>query len=243
MGDFFGDFSQGWVRGLIITVILLAVGFRGKLYRMIEKKDLKWFVVISVCGGLNQAPYFIAFKNLPIGTATLLFYAALTIGGYILGKFFFNEKITLVKIISLVLATIGLGMIFTLNLQLNQILPALFSVIAGLMGSMEVVFTKKISFKYSTVEILTGTFLVMFLGNLAISMLLAMYAVVVGYKHIEPSVAGLVGLSEVMFAVVFGLLLFGEMLTISVIIGGILILLSVGLPNVRGLLDKSVKSL
>src|SRR5689334_17367398 len=113
MGNTFGDFFQGWTRGLAISLVLLAIGIGTKNLKKIQKKDLVWFGIISCAGGLNQAPYFYAFKNISIGTATLLFYSSLTISSYLLGKLFFEEKITLVKLLSLVLAIFGMCLIFT----------------------------------------------------------------------------------------------------------------------------------
>jgi len=63
-----------------------------RFLKKIEKKDWKWFLIIATAGGLNQAPYFLGFEHLTIGTATMLFYAALVVGGYILGKIFLRRN-------------------------------------------------------------------------------------------------------------------------------------------------------
>jgi len=154
MGANFSDFSQAWIRGVLLVGLLLPVGLFAHKLRPICKSDLKWFIAISVAGGFNQAPYFLAFQKLPIGTATLLFYAALTIGGYLMGKLFLNEKIDLNKYVSLILALIGMYCIFTFSLSWSQIWPALMAILAGLMGGIEVALTKKISNNYSGIQIL-----------------------------------------------------------------------------------------
>ena len=128
--------------------------------------------------------------------------------------------------------------------------------IAGLMGATVVVFSKKVSKKYSETQILTTIFVVMFLANFlfsqilkepalefslsvswlaqfgySLSMVLANTAVIVGYKYLEPSIGGLIGLLEVIFAVLFGIIFFREGAQLSTMIGGMLILVSVALPD------------
>ena len=76
MSPAFGEFSQAWTRGLILIVVTLLINLKFKIFKPIKRRDLPWFIIIALAGGLNQAPYFFGFKHLNIGTATLLFYSA-----------------------------------------------------------------------------------------------------------------------------------------------------------------------
>ena len=78
----------------------------------------------------------------------MLFYASLTIASYVLGFLFFDEKSTIEKIIALILGLLGLGVIYTLEFESN-LFAVIVASLAGLCGGIEVVFTKKISEKYS----------------------------------------------------------------------------------------------
>lgn len=69
----FGEFSQAWTRGLILLLVVIVLNFKMKFLKKVEQKDKKWFLIIALAGGLNQAPYFYGFEHLTIGTATLLF--------------------------------------------------------------------------------------------------------------------------------------------------------------------------
>lgn len=256
----FTEFNQAWTRGLIVTAFLLIFGFITKSFHAIKKQDLVWFFLISLCGGLNQAPYFFGFEHLNIGTATLLFYVSLTLSSFIFGSLFFREKITPIKFISLITASVGLFIIYRFSLTTSQIIPAIATMVAGLMGSTFVIFTKKLSGNYSEIQILSGAFIVMLFANLLIStflkepalsltlsvpwlaqlaycaaIVIANLAVVVGFKHLEPSVGGLLGLLEVLFAVIFGIILFKEIMGIQTIIGGVLILLGASLPDLHAI--------
>lgn len=260
MAGIFGEFNQAWTRALIILAVLIPFGIVNKQYKKIEKEDWVWFVIIGLAGGLNQAPYFFGFHYLDIGTATLIFYTTLTVGAYLIGKLFFNEKITPIKYLSLILAIAGMGTLYSLSLSSAQILPALSTAAAGLMGASVVVLSKKVSNKYSEVQILTSFFIVMLAANFILSavfkenipdltlssawlaqlaycasMVLANAAVVIGFKYLEPSIGGLIGLLEIIFAVLFGIVFFGEVLQLPSLLGGLLIITSAVLPNVKKL--------
>ena len=73
------------------------------------------------------------------------------------------------------------------------------------------------------------------IGNVghAAATLLAFLFVVEGYKNLEPSIAGIIGLLEVPFGILLGIVLFGEKLTESIVIGGGLILVATMIPNIK----------
>ncbi len=256
MRDGFGDFNQAWIRAVMILAVLVPIGlFRGSFHRILSN-DWKWFWIISLAGGLNQAPYYFAFRELEIGTATLLFYSTLTISGYMLGKLVFAERISMIKYIALVLALLGISILFTFSIHVSQLFPAFCAILAGAMGGVEVVLTKKISNRYSTLQILTAVFAAMVIGNgvlsagfgeglpgrnanwlaqtgYAFSMLGAMYFVVKGFQNVEASLGSLFGITEILFAIIFGLIFFGEFLSPDVVIGSFLIVMAAILPEVR----------
>ena len=251
IGDGLGEAYQAMTRALIILLVLAPLTFFKKKWQPVEKDSIKWFALVSLSGAFTFIPFFIAFNHLTIGTVTLLFYASLTITTFILGKFFFAELLSKQKLLSLLLAVIGLLAIYQLEVKANTIFPAIAAIAAGMFGGIEVVFTKKISGKYSAEQISTILFLVtsvvhipllfvlqepivvpelstVWVGQLgyAVAMLLAFYAVVKGYKHIEPSLGGILGLSEIIIAIFLGIVLFGEKLTVGIVIGSIAILAS-----------------
>jgi drug/metabolite transporter (DMT)-like permease len=257
MANYFGEFSQAWTRALALLVGTLILNFFFRFFKPINKKDWIWFGIIGLMG-LNQAPYFYGFKHLSVGTATLMFYAALLIGGYVIGRFSFGEKITKIKWISLVLAILGMVAIYQLTLNSSQLLAVALTVLAGLMGAGGVCFTKKLSGNYPEIQIMTSYFISITVVNFIMSVifkdslpafgfnvpwlaqlgylvafLVANLAVIEGYKHLEPSIGSLIGLVEIIFGVVFGAVFFGEIVGWGVVIGSILILISAVLPNIK----------
>ena len=230
MASSFGEFSQAWTRGLLLMIVILLLNFKLRILKPIRRQDLPWFVIIGLAGGLNQAPYYFGFKHLSIGTATLLFYAALVIAGYLIGKIAFNEKLTRIKIISLILALLGMIIIYKFTLVPDQFLAAGFTILAGLMGGCSAVLPKKLSGTYKELQIMLSYFIVMVMANsilsiifhdplpsyketsvwlaqigYAVAMLVANWSVIEGFKHIEASVGSLIGLAEIIFGIGFEL--------------------------------------
>lgn len=260
MGDSFGEFSQAWTRALLLLVVLIPFGVVSRSFRKIKRAHIGWIVFISLAGALNQAPYYIGFQHLPIGTATLLFYAMLTIGAFIFGKVLFHEHLTTIKLISLGLAIAGLAIIYQFTLSAAQLLPAVSTMAAGLMGAAAVVGSKKTSSIYSETQLLTSIFAAMFVCNLLLSvflsesvppmqplqpwlaqlgyataMLLANAAVIAGFKYVEPSIGGLLGLLEIVLAAILGVLLLGETVTPQLVLGSVVLLIAAGLPDLQRL--------
>jgi drug/metabolite transporter (DMT)-like permease len=256
MMGIFGEFTQAWTRGIAILIIILVANLRFHFLKSITRKDLPWFIAIGLCGGLNQAPYYFGFVHLNIGTALVLFYASLVASGYIIGNLFFKEVLGGIKLTSLGLAMIGMVSIYQFSLSQSQIFPAIGMILAGFMGGTACVLTKKLSGNYSELQIIlcysfftflaNGIFAILFhepipsfihltawMGQLGylIAYLIANIAVIEGFRHLEPSVGSIVGLTEILFGFLFGIIFFNESLTVGVVVGGLLILTSAALPN------------
>lgn len=255
MSDGFGEFNQAWTRGVILLVAVIAYLLATGSFKPIKSTDRKWFIIIGLCGSLNQAPYFFGFEHLPLGTAILIFYASLTLAGYILGKFAFGETIDRPKQISFILAIIGMSIIYKFSLTNDQLLPAILMSIAGFMGGTAGILPKKLSSCYSEPQILVSYLSLMIVANYplslffgenlppltqttawipqlgyAASMLIANLTVIAGFKYIEASIGTLIGLVEILFGVLFGYFLFGETLSLTTYLGAGLILFSASFP-------------
>lgn len=258
MASTFGDFSQAWTRYLILLIVVLIINWKWKIFKPIVKQDIPWLLAIAFAGGLNQAPYYFGFKHLDIGTAIMLFYTGLVTGGYIWGKFVFKEKITFKIFISLILGILGMLVIYKFDLKPNQIFPALMTILAGFMGSAGVILPKKTVGDYQEFQVMTWYLVVGFIVNGIISIflkdsipnitnikpwlaqigystafLLANWVAIKGYKYFDASVASLLGLTEIIFGIIFGMILFGELLTTGMFYGALLIMVSAMLPHIK----------
>ena len=184
----------------------------------------------------------------------------LMIVSYISGVISFGEKMTFVKIIALILAIVGLLFVFNLSIAGGTLIAAIMAIIAGCAAGIEVTYTKKVSDTYSPLELSIFTWAIIFISHLllsktvgetwvpvalnlpwlavfgyAASSLFAFFLVILGFKYSEPSIAGVVGLLEIIFAVIFGVIFFSEALSISIVLGCLFITIAALLPNIKEL--------
>ncbi len=263
MGDVFDNFYQGWTRALIIFIILLPIILWRKEIKPIARGDLKWFIVFLLFTSLTQAPLYYAFNHMDIGTATLLFFVTMLLTMYVVGFAFLKEKATRVKVVSLLVALAGLYLTFSFSIEAFTLLAASMAVLNGIASGGEVAFSKKLSNKYSPLYLVAWSWLIIFVTNSIISVaigeiqhlpsfslvwlyqagyvvasLFGFWLIIEGLKYIEASIGGLIGLLEVVFGVGFGILIFGESLTLKIIAGGALIIAAAALPHIKDLIVK-----
>ena len=260
LGHHFGIFFQGWVRSTIIVIVLLPVLVLGKHFKPIARQDRKWFAITMIFTVFTQAPIYFAFNHLELGTATLIFYSLFLITSYAIGWLFLGEKMTAVKIISSILAFIGLFITFGLSLATFSITAMLLAVFNGIASGGEVATSKKSTHKYSSLQLTAYSWVLILVTHLPISLMsgetqitpalnsewLAMlgyaisglagfWLVIEGFKYVDASIGSLIGLLEIPFSVFFGVLLFQDKLTLPIIAGGIIILLAAVLPDLYAL--------
>lgn len=263
IGSSLGSFFQGWTRGLVISIILLPILIYKRQIISIKKKDWKWLIVFLVFTSATQAPIFYAFNHMDIGSASLLFFVSMLLIMYFVGVIFLKEKITRIKIISFSFALVGLYSIFSFSIQRFSFLAAAMAVLSGIASGGEVSFSKKLSGNYSPLYVSLLSWLIIIPTNGILSVLVgekqilptfnlvwfwqfcyifvslfAFWFVINGLKYIEASIGGLIGLLEVIFSILSGIIFFGESLTLRVIIGALLILSAASLPYMY---DLSVK--
>ena len=256
MGNYFGNFFQGWTRGIIICLILIPILLWKKEIIPIKRRDWKWMAVFLIFTSLTQAPIYYAFNHMDIGTASVLFFVTVLLTMYMFGLVFLKEKITTAKIIAFVMAVIGLFITYSFSLVVFSFLAASLAVLNGIASGGEVASTKKLSQTYSPLYLTFLSWLIIIVTNAPISILLgeiqrlpefnlpwlfqlcyvfanffAFWFVVEGLKHVESSIGGLLGLLEVVFSILFGIIIFQETLTLKIIIGAMLVLTAAALPH------------
>lgn len=249
-------FFQTYVRCGIVALIFAMYGLWRKQFRLIEKKDIRWFLIILSFTTFSIAPIVYAFQHMSLGLSSFLFYASFTIFSYLFGFLFFHEKMTVIKMISFLLSFAGMSFIFAVNFSSVPLLPILLAVLNGVASAGEVTFSKKISSNYSAIQINFSLFGWIALTHMLFSItigerqdwsflttalpvllpfilvaIIGMMTVIRGYKLVEPSIGAIIGLMEIVFGVVLGWILFSEHLGMTTILGGLLILSSALLPN------------
>ena len=245
----------------LISVSILAIPvyfLRAKVLKKIKMSDMVWMFLRSLFGMIAFLGSYTSFEKLSIGTAYLFFYSAATIGGYFFGIVLFKEKLTSIKILSLVLALAGLVFIYSLNMAPGNLLYMLAAVISGISYSIWSVFSKKVSDNYNPLQLNFVDFFFSFTFMTIISLLLRenwvmpeanviwganillalMYIftgqlIIIGYNNLEAQVASLVMLMEILFGVLLGFIVFREVLSLPMIFGGLLIITAIILPELN----------
>jgi len=262
MGDSFDPVYQAWVRGLIIIAIMLPFLIIGKRFRKIERQDWPQVGVYFAFTLFTQVPLYYAFNTLPIGTAQLVFFAMFVIAAYIVGRVYLGERITKVKLLSMILAFVGLAIVCGVSVIAFAPLGLALAALNGVAAGGEISSSKKVSDKYSPALLIFWGWLLTIATHLPLSLLLgeaqpvpqfneawlwlfvyalvnaaAFWLVIVGFKFVDASIGSLVGLSEVVFGILFGALIFHEAITWSVGVGGALIILAAMLPDLLSLIQ------
>lgn len=257
MGNDFGVFYQGWTRTFLIALLLLPIVLYKKQIIPIRKEDWKWMSVFLISTSLTQAPIYYAFNHMDIGTATLLFFVGMIIIMYAFGFIFLKEKVTKTKLLAFFLACLGLYITFSFSLVAFSLLAASMALLNGAASGLELSSSKKLTGSYSPLYVTWLSWIIIAITNAIASvalgemqhwpvwnvawLYLVIYAVVSllgfwfaieGYKYVEASIGGLLSLLEVVFAVIFGILIFKEVLTTQIILGGVLIMIAAALPHI-----------
>lgn len=258
LGTDFGVFYQGYVRALLVLAVLVPAVIITKSWQPVIWADAKKYAWCCIFGIFTQAPLYYAFQNAGVGISSLIFFAMLLITSYVVGFVLIGEQLNRVKVISLVLAIIGLVLTFWSQLHVFSLLALVLAAVNGIASGGEVATTKLIPEKFSTLQTsiliwaviaithipasliageyqiipaLNGQWLAML--GFALAGVLAFWLVVEGFKYVDASIGGLIGLLEIVFAILFGILVFNEAITWSIIVGALLIIGAAVLPHVR----------
>lgn len=256
MGDSFEPFYQAWVRTILILLIMLPFMLIGKSFRKIDRKDWPQLGIYIAFCIFTQVPLYYAFNNAPIGTVQLIFYSAFVITAYIVGRVYLGEAITKIKLLSMALAFVGLAIVFGVSVIAFAPLGFALAALNGIASGGEVSSSKKISEKYSPALLVFWGWVFTLITHLPLSLLLgetqhmpqfneawlwlviyavvntaAFWLVIEGFRSVDASIGSLIGLMEVVFSILFGILIFHESFTTAILVGSILIIAAAMLPD------------
>lgn len=258
IGGSFDLFFQAGARALIMFfMVLLVLMWQGN-WKAVKRGDRKWFVAMGILDTFVFLFMFMAFNHLTIGTALFLFYASATIGGYILGQVIFQEKLNATKIMSLFFCLGGLAIIYSFSVQEGKAIYLILAFLSGCFIACWNNFSKKISGHYPASQIfLIDTGIVFILAmvfsiyfketyvwpDLSLRWLLllgfavmnvgAVLFTIYGFKHMPAQVATVTMLLEIVFGIILAWIFFTEIPNGSSVLGGLLILFGVALPNFK----------
>ena len=254
--DYFGLFFQALSRMIIITFVLGIFLSISKRLKPIAKQDRKWFLIIFTFLSIVTPFYYYAVITLPLGAAIFLFYSGSLTMSFFIGAVFLKEKLKFVNILSLILAFLGMILIFWNQLQFNSVIAIASAIMAGAFFGAYTVSINFIKEDYhplnwqfwgAVVQIVLYT-VAMFVTKesnnfifpsiawfgatiFAFAEIIATINVYYGFKNLPAKKASLLLLTEILFAVIFGWLFYKEIPPLLTFFGGVLIIIAMSLPN------------
>ncbi len=256
LGDSLGGYIASGIRSvLVVAILFLPALFMGRLQPLDWRKNKKVIGGMFVASGFVWGPFYWAVLKAGVATTLTINYASIVIAMMLLGAVWFGEKLTLKKLVSLVLGLGGLGLVFTPAFNGVAILPFLAAALSGVCASIVMLLTKRLP--YNPTQSTLVVWSVSALANLPLAFLfqeplpsfdngaqwgyLVMFAVasiaaswmfITALRFMDAGTASILGLFEIVFAVLFGIVLFHEKVGLVVMIGVALIMLAATIPYV-----------
>lgn len=256
-GDFFGGYTASAWRSLFALIILVPIAIYWRQLEPIRiKKNWPYALGLFVATLFVWGPLYYAILHAGIGISIAIMYASLVIGSFVFGWMFGREQFTKEKAISAAIGMVGIGLIFspaTGNLEWLALFAALIS---GLCAGATTVFSKQIHYKatQSTIALWTASTLAnfvmaiavkesqpsfglnaqwLYLVFFAIASVIASWLLIKGVKLIDAGTAGVLGLSEIVFGILFGVIFFHERPGPVVLLGIAVIMTATAIPYIK----------
>lgn len=256
IGINFGVVFQMSARFFLMSAFFFIFLNYNNKWKRVYRRHYKWLFLMVLAGIIAPVTDFVAFIYLSLGTAYFSLYASMTIFTYVFGYIVFKERLSRIKIYSLIFSFLGLYLIFSKSLGSGAYIYIFIMLLGGLSGSAWTIITKKVSSYYPVEQILLinslsfavlGFLLAVILGEhitapsfspswlglfaFSIVATLAHFSTVSGFKRLQAQKGSLILLLEPFFAAIVGLLLYKEALSFNVLIGGLLIVFGAALGN------------
>lgn len=257
LDNYLPPFLSNTIRTFIVCLIIFPIIF--KRWKPVSKLDLPWITTYTIASSMSFLFFYLSMTEIAVTTGLFIFYSVSTIAGYILAKIFLLEKLNWQKVLSLVLSFLGIVIIYQNSLVLTEsMVSAYYMIMSGFLYGVTNLCIRRIGSKYpvSQLNILnffTGSVISLILSQVifreaivglnltsflflicfAIVNLLATVSLIKGFKDIDVQTGSIILLSEIPFGSIMALLIFGQIPTIPVLIGGSIILISQLIPLLK----------
>ena len=245
MDDFFGAFTQATLRHIITAGLFVGIAV---IWRQFEKvhwrRDARWFGLSFLSAIFVAGPLYYAVLHAGVGISLAISYIGIVLGMFFFGWLFAKERFTKDKLVSCVLGIIGLLLVFSPSVETTGWLALLSALVSGIATALNLTTSKKMPYNATQTAVIAWTLgiaaniplMFMFSESLppsdwhiewlylclfAVASVIASWSAIRGVKLIEAGAAGILGLMEIVFGVLFGVLFFDER-------PGVLVLLGVG---------------
>lgn len=261
----FGNISQTVVRSGVALLILGTWFAYKKLKPVLPRKVSKFKLFIYlITPPLSISSFTQSVMRIKASNVYFFIYAGIFISTFFLGLFLFKEKVSRLKIVSLLLACLGIYLL-SYPLQISSLTGAVFAMLAGFFDSLQMSMCKYLGsyrrifllFYEYLVGTIVGLFLVfvfkeqMLVGFAPISILAAIligffqigigYLYLYGFNNFDINLGSIVASSELFFAMLWSAIFLREFPGRLEVLGGFLVFLAVNIISFSLLNIKKLK--
>lgn len=257
MGDFFQGYTASALRSILVVLILLPIAITLRQLQPLRlRTNWRYMTGMLIASLFTWGPLYYAILHAGVSISLAVTYASIVIGSFLFGRLFAGESLTKDKIISAGLGTVGLGLIFTPTFSHVGWLALTGAVVSGLSAGANTVFSKQIRYNsaQSTLFLWVASIVAnvlmalalkehspavgwhmewLYLLCFAIASIVASWSLVKGVKLIDVGAAGVLGLLEIVFGVLFGVLFFKEHPSWIALLGVGIIILAAAIPYLK----------
>lgn len=257
MGNFFGGYTASALRSILVLCILLPIAITYKRLEPLNwRRNWQYLAGMILASLLVWGPLYYAILHAGIGITSAVNYTGIVIGMFIFGWLLNKERFTKDKWISCLLGIIGLFLIFTPSVSHLGWLPLTAAAVSGLSIAGNNVIAKKIQYKATQATIflwVTSVIANVFMATVvaehqptlgwhiqwfyllifALASVIASWTFIAGVKLIDAGAAGILGLLEIVFGVLFGVVFFHEHISAVVFLGIAIVIAAAAIPYVK----------
>ena len=257
LGNYFGGYIASTFRSILVLLILVPIAIK---YRQLDtvhwRRDWKYFAGLLVSSLLVWGPLYFAIIRDGIATASTINYVTLLLGMFLFGRLLAGERFTKDKLLATGLGIIGLGLVFSPSLGNLGWVALGAAGISGLSNAASSVITQQMPYNATqsiviawAASIVSNLFMIPIAGErlpvlawhvqwlylviLAVTSVFASWSLIAGLKIIEAGVAGILGLLEIVFSILFGLIFFRERVSPLMTLGAITIISAAAIPCIK----------
>lgn len=257
MGNFFGGYTASALRSALVLVMLAPIALIYRQFQPINwRRNWRYLIGLLLSAVLVWGPLYYAILNAGVGISLAVNYACIVIGMFLFGWLLVGERFTKDKRLSALLGLAGLALIFSPSVSAIGWLALGAAAISGLSSAAHMVIAKKLPYNATQTTVLVWTasvianipmaFLLgeglpsvalhiewLYLIIFAVASVAASWMFIKGIKLIDAGAAGVLGLSEIVFGVLFGMAFFNERPGLVVLFGATLVIAAAAIPYLK----------
>lgn len=250
LSEMFGTYAQVAARMGLAFVFLLTLALVFKKIQPLSKKQIVTSIILGIVSTSIIVFFTIAITEIKIATTIFLLYAASIFSSLLIGTFIFKEKLGAQKIIAIILAFFGLYTFMSSSIALGLGFGTVAAILSGVSEGIGNGIRKGLTgadkttvtlIQFLVITICSSFLIVLFnetavrtisteaiiaLVSFSALQLVLNYLLLYGFQNFDVNIGTVILSLELFFAAILGFVFFGESITGTEIIGGLIVFLA-----------------